>query len=422
MKIQDWVYLITYFLTVVYTARFYRGFASCKFSKQSEFIYYGLFYSCSVINYLFAGAPILNTCISIIGLFLLASMYENDFRKKVMMVVQFFLFTAVSEIMAVVICGLVIPESFMEKMEVTTSMSYVCLSLGVCICVHIFRRFQGMRANAGEPIIGWGSVLLVQVILLSFIALLATQMEGNGLIVAMVIISVINYIITSIYDKLLLSESEKREKMLIVERGEAYQRETEVLVDSYMKIRGIYHDLKNHILVMESFVRQKNYQELQEYLKNLQGETQTVGFYAYTGHPTIDSILNYKESVAQKYDTELILDSQIPSQLSIDNYEFSVLFGNLLDNAIEACMAVTGKKTIRVVMKVAKNQLHLYMENPYVGNLQWENGLPLSKKENRELHGIGTQNVKRIVEKYNGAMDIETEDNVFRIKILLYLG
>ena len=68
-------------------------------------------------------------------------------------------------------------------------------------------------------------------------------------------------------------------------------------------------------------------------------------------------------------------------------------------------MAVTGKKTIRVVMKVAKNQLHLYMENPYVGNLQWENGLPLSKKENRELHGIGTQNVKRIVEKYKGAYD-----------------
>lgn len=422
MKIQDWVYLITYFLTVVYTARFYRGFGSCKFSKQREAIYYGLFYSCSVINYLFVGAPILNTCISVVGLFLLASMYENDFRKKVMMVVQFFLFTAVSEIMAVVICGLVIPESFMEKMEVNTSTSYVCLSLGVCICVHIFRRFQGMRANAGEPIIGWGSVLLVQVILLSFIALLTTQMEGNGLIVAMLIISVINYIITSIYDKLLLSESEKREKMLIVERGEAYQRETEVLVDSYKKIRGIYHDLKNHILVMESLVRQKNYQELQDYLKNLQGETQTVGFCAYTGHPTIDSILNYKESVAQKYDTELILDSQIPSQLSIDNYEFSVLFGNLLDNAIEACMAVTGKKTIRVVMKVAKNQLHLYMENPYAGNLQWENGLPLSKKENRELHGIGTQNVKRIVEKYNGAMDIETEDNVFRIKILLYLG
>ena len=73
-------------------------------------------------------------------------------------------------------------------------------------------------------------------------------------------------------------------------------------------------------------------------------------------------------------------------------------------------------------MKLVKNQLLIRMENPYAGLLRRQGERLLTLKADRGSHGIGLENVRRIVEKYHGLMETETEDQVFRTKIMLYLG
>ena len=132
-------------------------------------------------------------------------------------------------------------------------------------------------------------------------------------------------------------------------------------------------------------------------------------------------MLHYKISSAK--DISVQVETSIPEQLKVDDFDITVILGNLLDNAIEACGKLEKeKKWIRISIKLVKNQLFIRMDNPYTGQLRRQGDRLLTLKADGGSHGIGLENVRRIVEKYHGLMETDTEDQVFRTKVMLYLG
>ena len=99
---------------------------------------------------------------------------------------------------------------------------------------------------------------------------------------------------------------------------------------------------------------------------------------------------------------------------------FCVVLGNLMENAIEAAYK-TDEQYLSLDLRQHKNLLLLTIKNSYCGPLREEEGIFFSKKADIANHGYGLKNVKRIVEKYNGVMEISHTDSIFCVDIMLYI-
>ena len=97
------------------------------------------------------------------------------------------------------------------------------------------------------------------------------------------------------------------------------------------------------------------------------------------------------------------------------------LFGNIIDNAIEAVSKLEDEtlRCIGINIHTIGNFISIKVDNYYMGDIQFsKEGKPITSKENKDYHGYGISSIQAIVEKYNGSMSIKTEGNIFILNIL----
>ena len=123
---------------------------------------------------------------------------------------------------------------------------------------------------------------------------------------------------------------------------------------------------------------------------------------------TVSVILNEYAQTASQEGIQLHLDVQIPRELSVTAADLYILLGNTLDNAIEACTALPPEqREITVKLKTHNHILFYEIENPYVPSYV--------NRIRGGLHGYGLQNVRRCVGKYQGTLEIQKGDKIFRV-------
>jgi sensor histidine kinase regulating citrate/malate metabolism len=111
---------------------------------------------------------------------------------------------------------------------------------------------------------------------------------------------------------------------------------------------------------------------------------------------------------------------ELPYTLPIKESDFITIFGNLVENALIAVSEIPDdNRVIHVNAKMLSDEmLGLTVKNPYEGTIKLnKKGLP---KSDRPDHGIGLTSVKAVVNRYNGALDISTDDSLFTVGVLLY--
>ena len=194
-------------------------------------------------------------------------------------------------------------------------------------------------------------------------------------------------------------------------------------VDSmYRKMRGWRHDYRNHISVMKSLCLQGNLAALGEYLDMLESDLNTVDTVIKTGNPMADAILNSKLTLAAAKNVPVKASVQIPVRLGISELDLCVILGNLLDNAIEASMALPEEeRMVRIYMDIKETRLYISVTNLCKGKKQTKiNGRFLSRRG--EGHGFGLLRIDGIVERYGGYVNRNSEDGAFTTEILLPLN
>jgi sensor histidine kinase regulating citrate/malate metabolism len=105
----------------------------------------------------------------------------------------------------------------------------------------------------------------------------------------------------------------------------------------------------------------------------------------------------------------------IPENLEINIYDVNIILGNLLDNALENAI---NNSNVSLDIKYNAGVLHISMSNLYIGSVKKLDGRIVSKKG--ENHGYGLDNVKRIVDKYDGSMVIECGNGKFEVDVVIY--
>lgn len=203
-------------------------------------------------------------------------------------------------------------------------------------------------------------------------------------------------------------------------QNELMARHYDEVQNIYKTMRGWKHDYHNHIQTMKAHLSLGQIEELSEYLSTLDQDLAAVDTMLKTGNIMVDAILNSKLSLIKSKDIQINAKAAVPQTLAVSEIDLCVMIGNLLDNAMEACLRQEqGERFIRVYIGVLKGQLYLYVSNS-AGEIVKENGRYRSSKING-THGFGLFQIDRIVEKYKGYVNRQNEEGVFATEVLLPL-
>ena len=188
----------------------------------------------------------------------------------------------------------------------------------------------------------------------------------------------------------------------------------------YKTMRGWRHDYHNHIQALLALVG--NEEKTREYLFRLNDDLTTVDTVLKTGNVMVDAILNSKLSLIKSRQIAVNAKAVVPACLQVSEIDLCVIIGNLLDNAMEACLKQEEEadRFIRIFIGVMKGQLYLSVTNSTGGEIRKEGKRYLSTKDSPS-HGFGLMRVDRIAEKYDGYVNRQHEEGVFATKVLLPL-
>lgn len=210
-----------------------------------------------------------------------------------------------------------------------------------------------------------------------------------------------------------------------------------MLEEQYRNLEHLRHDMKNHLIGLQRLIDNQEWDSMTDYIHKMADFGGIDCTDDMTGKSIIDALLYYKksnfrssfpdkqsnladkesnfaESASQISDQSgsgsicWECDVHIPSDCPVDDFDLCVIFGNLLDNALEACRKITADsdRFIKVHAHMVKQCLLIEVANS------------MTQPGNRK-DGIGLRNVKATAEKYNGTVQITAQDNIFRVSVLL---
>ena len=214
------------------------------------------------------------------------------------------------------------------------------------------------------------------------------------------------------------------EKNISAYQSSLIERHYGEVENMYRQTRGWRHDYRTHIQTMKAYLQMKEYDKLDTYLNDLEIDLTTVDTVIKTGNVMIDAILNSKISLAGQRKIKVDAKAIVPADLntSVSEVDLSIVLGNLMDNAIEACQKIKDedKRFIRVYIDILKGQLCLYVMNSSEGMLKRSGKLYRSTKT-EEYHGFGLRRTDKVVEKYGGYLNRQDEEGVFATEVMLPL-
>ena len=225
---------------------------------------------------------------------------------------------------------------------------------------------------------------------------------------------------------------EKSGRIVLEKQISSLQEHMEEMERIYSGIRGMKHDMKNTISVIQRLSAGNSMEEnteLQAYLSELNRGLEKLEVRFKTGNTVVDTLLNmkYHEAVRDVPDLKMDADKlMLPQGLEIHSYDIGVILGNAVDNAMEACRKLKAKEPeadafIRLCSLQKGNLLILKVENSFDGRLvrRRQEEFPITDKADKSSHGIGLANIKSTAEKYQGTMDFKVNGRVFILSVMM---
>lgn len=162
--------------------------------------------------------------------------------------------------------------------------------------------------------------------------------------------------------------------------------------------------------------------ERRRYLDELDDSIAIYDSIVKTGSEVLDTILTEKSLECREQGIHIQCIADGSRMGFLDPMDVYVIFGNALDNAIEAVsrFADKDKRQIDVLIHVKQQFLIISVTNPLDTPLRFRDGLPVTTKPGR-YHGFGLKTIQRTVKKYDGNLTVSAQDGCFSLKILFPL-
>lgn len=376
-------------------------------------------------------SPLLKLCcMFIIGVFLAAWIYKSSVVTSILLNGLFFLIIIAGEGL---VGGLLL--LFYKGTDISVIMQepfflVQCLAFSklvdfilIVLCVKLLSREKEKYTikEAGILLIQAVASILCLVLMVEF-----SYHQGDGFGFGMLFLGILAFIMIVFYfvsyyviDGYFSYRTKEKDFLLMDMRNEKMMANYTQIEKNQQNVHRLYHDLKKHIntmLLLEDSMETEQYiEELFKNIKEVNGEFQT-------GNHFLDAILydEWKKAVDSGIRVQFAVEPGSFDQ--IDLSDITVILGNALENAREACVKrIANGKSAFMQLKALKQeqQLLIVVSNEFDGQLLQKDNVFLSSKEDRYLHGIGMKSIQAAVEKYHGSMKVSAKENKFKLMLML---
>lgn len=188
----------------------------------------------------------------------------------------------------------------------------------------------------------------------------------------------------------------------------------------YDNLSELRHNYIHELAYIQGVLYEKNYDKLNEYLKEKLSSEKLKGYnYIFTSNKVIDSVINYKFSIAEQKGISVVctLTAEIPETFE---HDVSIILANLLDNAIEASEKIVNIKS-EIILNISEisGYYSILVKNRISSSVISENKLFRTTKDDKQHHGYGLKTIKMITEAHNGMIDIYEKDGFFVVNTML---
>ena len=212
------------------------------------------------------------------------------------------------------------------------------------------------------------------------------------------------------YKKLQQSFRFSTEISLMEQQEHSLNQYVEEAKARYDETKSFRHDIRNHIAVVKKLLQNGKLEEAITYVEDLDDMAEKMSFPCSTNNPVVDILVGNKLGIAKSMGIDVDCSLPLPYPCGIRDIDICIVLSNALDNAIHAVKNLGAgiEKYIRVSGRIQGDFLMMEIQNSF-------HGKSVFKK------GTGLSNVKKVAEKYGGAMSIETQENVFVLHVLLII-
>lgn len=221
---------------------------------------------------------------------------------------------------------------------------------------------------------------------------------------------------------LIISRNVYREKEYLAAKYlEEQKLHYEYLENREKETRKFRHDLKNHLALMNDLLHKKQYETFEAYLQQMNSRIDRFSNKISVNNGIADAIVNKFDIEAEQKGITLHVKGHLPAPCNLSAFDLCTIISNLLSNAIEAEYAAAGND-VYVEFRYTDSEIMLAVENDYKQDLEQENGVFHTTKEDKSNHGFGLENVKECVKRNNGQLTIQTRNHIFKVLVCVENG
>lgn len=389
-----------------------------------EVLSYFAFYCCLAIVMIFFNRPIINLIFSCISYYVLSLNYSGNLKSRMMAVLSMYITILCTELIVSILCGYFNINELYGQNEFSSIAGLFACRILCFIIVLVFENYQHIKKGVEIPNSSWIMLLFIPMgsFFIIFNIILISAERIYAVAISLVVLLGINIVTFHLYGAMNEFYESKIQRLLLQQQNENYLKQMEAMNNSYESVRSVRHDIKNHLIAVETYVKQDNKESALQYIHKIIDASYGDKSFVSTGNIEIDSILNYKLEIARSKSIEVDLDIKIPTKLNIDTLDIVGMLGNLIDNAINACLKLEEGRKISLCLKYSKSLFFITVKNTFNGKVVYLDNKIATTHRDKEKHGIGLNNVNSIVKKYDGTMEIVHEDKIFVVNILMYLN
>lgn len=231
-------------------------------------------------------------------------------------------------------------------------------------------------------------------------------------------VSLLSMLSIALTTKIINDMEEKHKLDLELQHVKLEQKYFSDVNNALEEIRILRHDMRGELAIIHGYNELNQRDKIRNHIEKKLTDMDVQLIPQIDNDNVITSFLNFKCKEAQAKDISLEIQGNISKEnvIYIDKEDICRILNNILNNAIDACKECD-EKYINLLFSVVNDYIIIKSENPFKGNILNEGGIIQTIKRDKTKHGYGLKSIKSIAEKYNGFMNINYYDNVFKVEV-----
>lgn len=413
---------IIYFIEVLIVFFYAKSIYEPKFNHIVSFLGISSAYSLLYAVNIFFKVELLNILFMfLINVIVLKLLYKSSLKSSLFHGLAFMISVFISEFVVVYFSSIIMKDALNNYLNLQSLASMLLLFF----ISRVFARLSIKENNAkswgkwvGLAVLPFSSALVLTAFRVSTKNIALQSSESIWILVASTVLFLANIVVYVIYEQAEKNTQKLMELELAHQKNEIDMQYLNLIEKKNQSMQVMAHDYKNHFLTISSMT---DSDEIKEYINGLLGEISKLNNMGKTQNRLLDVILSKYTSICEEKNIELEIDIVTDNLSIMNNNDISSLFNNLLDNATESAEKSESKKMLIQITNVMNSYRKISVINSCDTAPDTKNGELVTTKKNKETHGLGTKSIKKIVDKYDGELDWEYDENAKQFKFTILI-